>query len=113
MLSNTQYTWFAIWTFKTRDMFTGKYVRCSVVHLYVSGVNELCWKLSNVMSDRISDVVDAYEHALCGRFPRARYVVGYDANILIPIFEKLPEWAGDWLMAKLTGEDRIPAVLKT
>ncbi len=65
-----------------------------------------------MISNRISDVVDAYEHALCGRFPRARYVVGYDAEILILIFENLPEWAGDWIMAKLTGENRIPAVLR-
>ncbi len=68
--------------------------------------------MNNTTSDRISDVVDAYEHALCGRFPRVRYVVGYDAKIVVLLSESLPEWASDWILAKLAGEDRIPAVLK-
>jgi len=65
-----------------------------------------------VRSPRISNVVDAYEHALLGRFPRARYLVGYDARFLwIPI-QWLPEWLGDWVLDVLSPNKAIPAALK-
>ena len=33
--------------------------------------------IKRTASDRISDVVDAYENALLAMFPRGRYVVGW------------------------------------
>jgi len=43
---------------------------------------------------RIGDVIDAYEHALFGVFPRARYVVGKNSRILV-FMQLLPEWLSD------------------
>jgi NAD(P)-dependent dehydrogenase (short-subunit alcohol dehydrogenase family) len=57
--------------------------------------------LLQVASDRLTDVVDAYEHALLGRFPRARYLVGKDANYLFIPIQALPEWLGDWIYRML------------
>jgi len=47
---------------------------------------------------QMSDVLDAYEHALLGVYPRARYVVGYDARFFWLPLQALPEWLGDWIM---------------
>ena len=64
---------------------------------------------SGIVSERISDVIDAYEHALLGRFPRARYLVGKDAKLVwIPFNHWMPEWLGDLLLEKLAGERTIP-----
>ncbi len=63
-------------------------------------------------SERIDDVVDAYEHALYSMFPRARYVVGFDANYIWLPLQALPEWLGDWLLDRITGDKPIPDVLK-
>ena len=35
------------------------------------------------MDTRIDKVIDAYVHALIARYPRARYVVGNDANFIL------------------------------
>lgn len=59
-------------------------------------------------SERFSDVVDAYEHALLGLYPRARYVVGWDATLFIWI-QALPEWLGDWLFSQLYSDSPLPA----
>ena len=64
-----------------------------------------------LVSEKTSDVVDAYEHALLGKFPRARYVVGKDARLLIPM-HKLPEWLVDWIQHKLNNKRPVPAILK-
>lgn len=42
----------------------------------------------------IDDVIDAYEHALFGAFPRARYAVGMDAKLMI-FMQSLPEFIAD------------------
>ena len=46
----------------------------------------------------MSDVLDAYEHALLGVYPRARYVVGNDARFFWLPLQALPEWLGDWIL---------------
>jgi NAD(P)-dependent dehydrogenase (short-subunit alcohol dehydrogenase family) len=61
-------------------------------------------------SDRITDVVDAYEEGLLGRYPRARYPVGKDCYAILPILV-LPEWIGDWMTDAL-GKPPRPAALK-
>ena len=64
-------------------------------------------------STRLSDVLDAYEHALLGVYPRARYVVGKDARFLWLPIQALPEWLGDWILESLSGKNRpIPAAVK-
>jgi retinol dehydrogenase-16 len=67
---------------------------------------------NKVSSSRITDVVDAYHHALLGRFPRARYVVGYDAKFLWLPVQWLPEWMGDLILSKLDPKQPLPAALK-
>ena len=62
-------------------------------------------------SDRFSDVVDAYEHALLGLYPRARYVVGWDAWVFIWI-QALPEWMADWLSVHLYSNMPLPACVR-
>ena len=61
-------------------------------------------------SDNVGDVVDAYEHALLGCFPRARYMVGKDAAIIYRWLEKLPEWLADLIFEKLINSP-LPACL--
>ena len=67
--------------------------------------------LESFASDRISDVIEAYEHAILGSFPRARYVVGVDSIVVLTV-AALPEWLGDWVL-KLSqqrhGEVPLPA----
>ena len=53
---------------------------------------------SSLVSDKLSDVIDTYEHALLARFPRARYVVGKDAKYFFLPMQWMPEWLGDWIM---------------
>src|SRR6218665_171327 len=60
------------------------------------------------VSERFSDVVDAYEHALLGLYPRARYLIGWDARVVVWI-QALPEWMGDWLFFHLYSNSPPPA----
>ena len=50
------------------------------------------------VSERVDDVVDAYEHALLAKYPRARYVVGKDAKLLLLVIQQLPEFLSDWII---------------
>lgn len=56
--------------------------------------------LSKFLSPQVHKVVDAYEHAITARFPKARYVVGWDAQILFRILWNLPEWVADFLVTR-------------
>jgi NAD(P)-dependent dehydrogenase (short-subunit alcohol dehydrogenase family) len=69
-------------------------------------------KNSRIYSARVSDVVDAYEHALLGLFPRARYVVGNDARYLWLPLQALPEWLGDWIIDHMDMDKPVPAATK-
>jgi NAD(P)-dependent dehydrogenase (short-subunit alcohol dehydrogenase family) len=62
--------------------------------------------------DRVADVVDAYEHALLGRYPRARYVVGILYQLVFLPLLALPEWLTDWILDVVGVQLPIPAVLK-
>lgn len=74
-------------------------------HSYASSGKGLRFFLSQG-SRRVGDVIDAYEHALFGRNPRARYVVGWDARFIYLPLQWLPEWLGDWIYERL--EHRRP-----
>ena len=53
-----------------------------------------------LFSERLYEVVNAYESALLASYPRARYVVGLDARCLwIPTGSWMPEWLSDYLLA--------------
>lgn len=71
------------------------FVACYAAHQYIVRLMKL-WE-----SDRITDVVDAYEEGLLGRFPRARYPVGKDCFTFFLPVQALPEWLGDWLITIL------------
>jgi len=66
----------------------------------------------DAVTTTIDDVVDAYEHALFGRYPRARYVVGRDAKFIYLPLQWLPEWLGDWILRKFDAKCPLPASLK-
>ena len=66
----------------------------------------------DIGSERVSDVVDAYHHALLGRFPRARYMPGKDAKFLWLPIHWAPEWLGDLILRKLDPEQPLPAALQ-
>jgi len=68
-------------------------------------------KSNDKISDKTWQVVDAYEHALLGMFPRARYMVGADAKFLWMPLQYMPEWLGDWLLMVLF-KPPTPASLK-
>jgi len=57
-------------------------------------------------------IVDAYVHAVLGRYPRARYVVGNDAKFIYLPIQALPEWLSDWLLDNSDPKKPKPAVLK-
>ena len=69
-------------------------------------------KVQAINSSRVNDVVDAYEEALLGRYPRARYVVGLDANFLFLPLQALPKWISDWLLEVISPAAPTPAALK-
>jgi len=69
-------------------------------------------KNNKLASRRITDVVDAYQHALLGRYPRARYVVGRDAKFMWLPLQWMPEWLGDRILFKLDPDRPLPAVLR-
>lgn len=79
--------------------------------LAVSSKDALHGLLSNG-SDRISDVIDAYEHALLGCFPRARYLIGWDAVYMYMPIQYLPEWLSDWIYELADKNRPLPASVR-
>lgn len=65
-----------------------------------------------IKSSKVSDVVDAYEEALLARHPRARYVVGLDANFLFLPLQALPEWISDPLLEIISPKGPTPAAVR-
>lgn len=43
-------------------------------------------------------VVEAMTHALLAKYPKSRYVVGFDANTFYRMMAWLPDWFGDILV---------------
>ncbi len=56
--------------------------------------------LDKVMNNDITPVLDAYTHALLGRFPQARYSIGKGIRTWL-FLQSLPEWLGDRVMDKM------------
>jgi len=68
-------------------------------------------KFDEIASPRLDDVVDAYQHALLGTYPRARYLVGFDAKFIWMPLQWMPEWLGDWLLTKVDPNQPLPAAV--
>ena len=58
-------------------------------------------------SSDLSPVVDAYEHALIARLPRARYIVGPNRTFWWSLM-LIPDWLGDKLA--MGNEDRATPI---
>ncbi|XP_045168366.2 short-chain dehydrogenase/reductase family 9C member 7-like [Mercenaria mercenaria] len=56
--------------------------------------------LTTIMSPKINKVVEAYEHAVTSRFPKTRYVIGWDAQIPFRILWNLPEWMTGFIVSR-------------
>ena len=56
-------------------------------------------------------MVDAYHHALLGRFPRARYMPGKDAKFLWMPLQWMPKWMGDFIIFKFDPKQPLPAAV--
>lgn len=78
---------FAVFFSGVKNMLTGMVDTCASPHLY--------------------KVVDSIVHALTSRFPKSRYVVGWDANLLWIWVSRLPAGVGDALL-NLLGEKAQP-----
>jgi hypothetical protein len=60
----------------------------------------------------ITPVIDAYQHAVLGRFPRARYVVGIDSRLIYIPLSHLPEWLFDAVLRILGLSQPVPQAMK-
>ena len=65
----------------------------------------------NSRTTNFTPVLDAYEHALMGRFPRARYWVGKEAPIF-KILRIVPTWLFDFLWLSIAPKPVIAALKK-
>ena len=57
-------------------------------------------------------VTDTIENALFSSYPRARYLVGLDARVIVPVVTMLPEWMQDkylWWVANGIYGKPLPA----
>jgi hypothetical protein len=59
-------------------------------------------------------VVDAYYHAITARFPRARYRIGWDANLIYIPYAFLPTALGDCLFRLVATSKKpiLPAIIE-
>ncbi|XP_046577209.1 retinol dehydrogenase 16-like [Haliotis rubra] len=66
---------------------------------YLEKALKHCHDIDSMTSSDLSQVTRAYVHAVTARFPRARYIVGRDANIMFRVLWILPLWMKDRLLA--------------
>jgi len=79
---------------------------------YPESYVEFAHGLAAMGSDRVFEVADAYQHALLGKYPRTRYVVGMDAEFFWIPLSYLPEWLADFLLRLLEFKHPKPACLR-
>ena len=85
----------------------------TVLYVYIVAISEVLKNfVGGIVSERIHDVLDAYEHALLGLYPRARYIVGKDAKYIWLPIQAMPEWMGDAFLRLVSKNRPIPRVLK-
>ena len=75
-------------------------------------LTEVAEEFYTLSSAEPSEVADAYVHALLACYPRARYLVGWDAWLFV-FLQALPEWISDWFLVKVFGRKfPLPEALK-
>uniref|UniRef100_A0A1I7TRF7 Retinol dehydrogenase n=1 Tax=Caenorhabditis tropicalis TaxID=1561998 RepID=A0A1I7TRF7_9PELO len=63
-------------------------------------------------ADDLNPVIDAYEHALLGRFPKTRYWVGWDTILFYIPLATLPTFAQDWFISFQRRNRPVPASMR-
>ncbi|CAO4386668.1 unnamed protein product [Caenorhabditis nigoni] len=63
-------------------------------------------------ADNLTPVIDAYEHALLGQYPKTRYWVGWDTILFYIPLATLPTFAQDWFISFQRRGRPVPAVMK-
>ncbi|XP_069106446.1 retinol dehydrogenase 7-like isoform X2 [Argopecten irradians] len=81
--------------YKELDEEKREYYGEDFVQRLASGMN-----FEKNMSKNLNEVIEAYTHALTARFPKARYVVGWDANTLYRFLWSAPEWLSSFLLSR-------------
>jgi NAD(P)-dependent dehydrogenase (short-subunit alcohol dehydrogenase family) len=66
---------------------------------YCRKVVDQLLNLVKYANESLDPVVDAYVHALLGRYPRARYLCGLDAQLIAKV-AAMPEWFSDWAVGR-------------
>ena len=78
-------------------------IRRNVQSLFLLSVKFMVHgKYKDMVSPKLHLVIDAYEHAVLGLFPRGRYLVGVDA-LFMWILNFLPEWLYEKLLLTAAG----------
>lgn len=54
--------------------------------------------MSLFTSSKLQNVINAHVHAITAKFPKARYLIGYDANLFFWPVKVLPHWISDALL---------------
>ncbi|WAQ94286.1 H17B6-like protein [Mya arenaria] len=80
---------------KTLPMVWKKDLPSDIEDIMVKKFSDLVDKLG---SSNLDLVVDAYEHAITAKYPKYRYVVGWDANYIFRPLWMVPEWLSDFLL---------------
>jgi hypothetical protein len=86
--------------------------RCERYSIVVQGSEVMASVIGTLSCANIDVVTDAYQHALFGRFPRARYAVGPDSHLIWLPLSYLPEWIGDFLLGFIDLLIPLPAAMK-
>ncbi|EGT34440.1 hypothetical protein CAEBREN_08407 [Caenorhabditis brenneri] len=63
-------------------------------------------------ADDLNPVIDAYEHALLGKYPKTRYWVGWDTILFYIPLATLPTFAQDWFISFQRRNRPVPAAMK-
>ncbi|KAE9546284.1 hypothetical protein FO519_010504, partial [Halicephalobus sp. NKZ332] len=72
---------------------------------YLKQIDESFYQtLEAKANPRVEEVVEAYYHAITSRFPKLRYAVGMDANLVYVPSSFLPTWLQDFVVRMITME---------
>ncbi|CCD70892.1 dietary restriction down regulated [Caenorhabditis elegans] len=63
-------------------------------------------------ADDLNPVIDAYDHALLGKYPKTRYWVGWDTILFYIPLATLPTFAQDWFISFQRCSRPVPASMK-
>ena len=58
----------------------------------------ICKSMALITSSQLHKVINAHVHAITAMFPKTRYLVGYDANLIFWPLRFLPTWMSDFIL---------------